>query len=202
METSAKRPRSIFQFSLRGLLMFFAAAGLASGAMCQASEAWVGVIVSVTFVAILAAVIRAIFLTAGRRAFSIGFAICTASYFLLYFYIPLFYPAIPGAHELGEDRLIDMIPTTKLLNLLYGMTHSDANLSPAAWPETIESPVGGGRSGGAFQVGSNAVVRPTVQDVEVARSFLLIGQCIWAWVVGWLGGWFAQLLAWRQARRA
>jgi beta-lactamase regulating signal transducer with metallopeptidase domain len=39
-----------------------------------------------------------------------------------------------------------------------------------------------------------------MEDYQTAENFLIIGQCLWAWILGWLGGLFAQFLALRQVR--
>jgi hypothetical protein len=33
-----------------------------------------------------------------------------------------------------------------------------------------------------------------------AEDFVLIGQCLWAWILGWIGGVFAQFVSRRQLR--
>ncbi len=186
-------------------------------ALLHPMSEWLSAAVSFTVAASLVATVCAAFGDRRRRALRSGFAICCGGYFLLYWfgYRP----------DAGVNSYLDALVTTKSLNWLHDHLFPDSTVKLAPDPE-LQLPPSGVLSAPAGELGTPVLTPPAalpdrihapaaylaqvsgvpivggmqpVDDSEVAQNFVQIGQCLWALFFGWLGGWFAHWLAWRQA---
>ncbi len=180
-------------------------------ALFQPNEVWVSVAISVTTVAPLLSLLLAIYGDSKQRPFFGGFAICCGSYLLLFF---------TETNSDSTPTLMDCLITTKAIKSSYFKIFPNSTLAPV----TMSSPGGGqfqihdGSSGtkvgkpDADPFGSDPPSTTTVvlgggqtatpdpiDEQQSFANFTYIGQSLWAWILGWMGGSLAQFFTWRQA---
>lgn len=205
------------------LIMFIA---MGTTALVHPNVTWTSAALSITVAMPLLVSVCAVFGNRQRRAFRGGFAILGGGYFLLLW---LGYPtagnygglssfvnkmATSKALYLLHDRLF---PSSSLRLVPDGMQAAGFGGGFGGASGGFGSGGGGFGGGGAFQMPAdpfadepapNAMGGTTVsgsppnlmEDYQTAENFLIIGQCLWAWILGWLGGLFAQFVARRQAK--
>src|SRR5438045_1062813 len=85
MEMAAAHSRPPFQFSLRAVFLLFVAVALILTAMRKSSQVWADAFVTISFTAVLVAIVLAIYGRECQRPARIGFALFAGVYFLLSF---------------------------------------------------------------------------------------------------------------------
>lgn len=210
MISTANQRRRAFRFSLKTALLLFIPIAVALAALRNVDQLWVSLVTTGTSLLVLASVVATVFGETKQRAFRGGFAVFCGGYFLLYC-LSLSPPAFEQTNSI-VPRLI----TTKALYFVHDQLYRDSSLR--LYPDGTMSGVGGvgfGAAPGGFQysggdaqpIGGSAaspalqpfIIPPQIDSVR-AGNFLIIGQCLWAWILGWIGGVFAQFVSRRQLR--
>ncbi len=185
----SKRQRRRFQFSLRGLLLFIAALSLTLGAMHYATAAWAVGAVNLTVLVLLVSAARSVGARDNRRSFWLGFAVCGSAYLV--------------ATMSFAPEFVEQLGTSKVVAFLRDQFHPASqfpNYSPL-----VETP--------AALMPSQLGINPGVsipqwysnygEDYEaMTKNFVLIGQCVWALILGTLGGMLSQFAASRPRSQA
>lgn len=194
-------------------------------ALRSSTAVWASLVATASGVAPLAMTLAAVFGDRVRRPFRGGFAICSGSYYLLWFVAsaaPIAIISEPGDPLTSFQSLA----TTKVVDYLHDKVFfctSTVHLLPDPI-DTSQRPPGGGafdtkpessekppsadsKAAPAAKPTAPAVATPsmnsfqapsTPDDSDRAENFELIGQCLWAWLLGWSGGQFAQWMARRR----
>jgi hypothetical protein len=179
-----KRKRRSYQFSLRGLLLFIAAPSLTLGAMHYATEAWAIGAVSLTLFILLFCAALAVGSRGDRRSFWLGFAVCGGAYLIV---------TMSFAPE-----FVERLATSKAVAFLRDQFHPASQYPNYNPRDEIPTPTALMPSQLKYEPGQN--IPPWYsnygEDYEaMTRSFVLIGQCAWALILGSIGGMLAQFAA-------
>jgi hypothetical protein len=188
-----------FQFSLRSLLIFIAAVSLVSAAMRYSTAAWTTGVVTVTVFLLLASIALAFSSPIDRRPFWIGFAVCGVAYLF-----------VVGSTGFVAPEFVLRLATTKSVEFLRDKLHPPSDFveylpgGPPGRPPTrvFYSP--------ALPLLPSQVIKNTYSyqsDTDerygaIAWNFLLIGHCLWALLLGTLGGMLARFAASRSRSQA
>jgi hypothetical protein len=157
---AASRPTSpsSVQFSLSDLLCGIGICALGITVLLYASQAWLMLISSVTLIAFLVELLVAIYQPGAPRAFAIGFITWG-----------LIYLGIVGLLLRDENSTNCVLPTSHILQFLYGQWHSSAR--------------------------ANAIAKALPVLAESERdAFFRTGQLLWTWVLAICGGFLAREL--------
>jgi hypothetical protein len=179
---AAKPKRFLFQFSLRGLLLFVAALSLALGAMHYATAAWAIGAVNLTVLVLLISAAFAVGTRGDRRSFWLGFAVFGSAYLV--------------ATMSFAPEFVERLATSKAAAFLRDQLHPASqfpNYSPLV---IVETPTALLPSQLKYEPGQNIPGWYSLygEDYEaMTRNFVLIGQCIWALILGALGGMVSRL---------
>jgi hypothetical protein len=157
-----------FQFSLRTILLFVVAASLALAAMRFATTAWASAVVTATMFMLFVSVALAVCSRGERRYFWIGFAICGTGYF---------------AVAMTPFQITEHLATSKAVIFLRDKFHPYQYLPPLKNP-------------------GDASERATRDNLwsdhqERVANFRWIGESIWTWILGAIGGVLVRLIAGR-----
>lgn len=171
------RPR----FTLRALLglVLFVAVGCAS--LLRATPVVASIACGATLLLLLAAIPLCVYRTGERRAFWLGFAL-----FGLGYYVIACGPWQPPGSNLQVARLRDRLPTTKLLDWVYGKL-----------PTRLVPPPGGGGAG-FFQIGGGMgggmgpPIAPWPAPIVDSDDFALVGHALWSMVLALAGAAFTR----------
>jgi hypothetical protein len=191
-------------------------------ALLHPTRAWSSTAVTFTVVVVLGMGVCALAGSRVRRAFRGGFAVCCGGYFMLCW---LGSPPTDDSRFPAISSFMNTMATTRSLFYLHDMVFPNSSIKLAPDGSPFQGYEGGGipvvGHGGVFDVPDSeadksakpAHASPTGAtelwqivnsalrvDVDTAEDFVLIGQCLWAWILGWLGGIFAQFVARRQSR--
>jgi hypothetical protein len=176
-----RRPR----VSIASLLAVVAVAALGFAAVTVASPIWVGLVTSLTWFLIVAALLGVLFGRGSRRVFWTGFALLGWSYLIL------------THHPTTVTFIRPYLLATRLFETLYPILHLPSeDQEPVAWG--AGSADLGLRSMGAFGGGAGPVGGP---GVVVLPDFVQIGHMLEALGWAYLGGWAARYFAFERARR-
>jgi WD40 repeat protein len=162
-------------FSLRSLLVGIVYVAVGCTALAKRSELWTSIVVTGTVATLLLAGIACVFARRKTRAFAGGFTIAGVAYLGAVY--------APG---IGE-RFAPHLATTKLLDWATLQLHGDAGVA-----STIAfSPDGrvlAGAYNGTVRLWNVATAQPLAMP---AFLFQEIGHCLWALLLGCLGGMLA-----------
>jgi hypothetical protein len=220
-----KSPNRFLRFVQRMAVPAVASA-LGAVALCHPTDTWRTAAVTCAALASLGSTIGALFGCTKSRPFRGGFAICCGGYFFLYWFAygtgDRQFPN-PYLESAATTKVLSFLHDS-----LFPQSTVKLRLGPipnAAFPSGVNF-LGGGFGGGAFDVAeaaagdsipglqlAQAAIAPVVQppanqaplaaqmaaDNAAAQCFLAIGQCLWALILGYAGGLFAQFLARRSA---
>jgi hypothetical protein len=191
--------RRRFQFSLRTLLIFIVAASLALAAMRYSTAAWTTGVVTVTILLLLGSIMLAFSSRSDRRPFWIGFAVCGVAYLI-----------VVGSTGFVAPEFVLRLATTKSVEFLRDKLHP-----PSDFVEYLPGgPPGSPRQrvfySPALPLLPSQVIKNTYSyqsDTDerygaIAWNFLLIGDCLWALLLGMFGGMLAQFAARRSRSQA
>ena len=182
----------MFQLSLRSLLVFMALCALAIVSLRFASPGWQTAVSSITFVMFWAAAIAAIIDRGPRQVMAIGIAVSMAAYGLVLIALPRGGNANRQYHtEFNPDS--GRLPTTRVLAPIY------RSIVEVTWynmttgqPVANQDPASQARRAGAANV--------TMSESPNRNTFMTIGHCWWAIVLGICGGWFGRFVYLRRKR--
>lgn len=186
MPDSTPRER-LFRLSLRELLVLIALAATAIVSLQFASAGWVTVVAGIILAAFAMAVIVALVDRHARQAFAIGFATSMVVYGVVL--AGLCFNSAWASLEFNPDA--GMLPTTRLLKVAY------AAVVKTRWVDF--------RTGQEVPDYDQQNPGPNAQYISlderpVRYTFMLIGHCWWALVLGYLGGWFGRFVYLRRIR--
>jgi hypothetical protein len=203
MDNTSQHPRRFFRFSLRALLLSVAAMALALAAMRFANIAWASAVVTITILALLASMAVAAGRRGERRSFWIGFALCGSGYLAV-------------ITTSLDPELVLKLATTQSIAFLRDKFHpgSDFQSAPVigggAFQVLVQPPANSGaldepdaplpllksQERSYFDPGSAALPFQYSEDYKaMVENFLLIGHCIWALIIAFVGGTLARFAA-------
>ena len=182
----------MFQLSLRSLLVFMALCALAIVSLRFATPGWQTAVSGITFVVFWAAAIVAIVDRGPRQVFAIGMAVSMAAYGVVLVAIPRDGNANFQYHtEFNPDA--GRLPTTQLLSPIYRA------VCEVSWYNMTT-----GKKVAGFDPATQANATPpanvTLSESPDRSTFMAIGHCWWAILLGLCGGWFARLVYLRRIR--
>jgi hypothetical protein len=181
--------------SLRELLALFATFAVGFTALAYANSWWMAAASGVTLLAFIAAVIMALVDRGPRQAFAIGFAASIACY------LPLF---LLGRET---DPFTGKLPTSQLLQPMFLAVREQSymNVQTREIVKESEIPEGalvegqGGFPNYGRRVGSQPYFTPA-DTIPRLEHFMPIGHCLWALLIGYVGGKFARWVYIRRVR--
>jgi len=204
---------STIRVSLRELLALFAALAIGCASLRYVNAWWQGVVISLAFAAVIAAIVFALVDRGRRRAFAIGFLGGCLGYGALVLNSRTVFSDQAFNNEMN-DLYFGRLPTTEALWLFYNSvvqsmwtsltTHE--MVAEQDLPSNAEKISGFG--GGGFRgtpnsqtsapIGANRFVR--YGESPPLRPFMLLGHMLWALLLGYVGGKFAQFVYARRMR--
>jgi hypothetical protein len=179
------------RLSLRGLLLFVAAAAVGSAALRFANDWWLAGAVGALLITITTAAIVAVVGLGARKAGAAGFTIAAG----IYLFLALLFSAgyLPRNANPEFDPYIGRLPTTQLLRPAFAMTVSYWTTDLRTGEELPSKPPLNPRQLVSF---SGVLIR----ERPDRGHFMQIGHCLWAMVMGFLGSRFAQFVHGRRER--
>lgn len=173
-------------------MAFVALVALAIVSLRFASSVWQTIISSMTFVIFWAAAIAAIVDRGPRQLFAIGLVTSMGAYGALLFAFPRQGAANWRYHtEFNPDT--GSLPTTQLLALIYRA------VVDISWYDMTTGKTIAGYDP-ARQSAAPSAANITLTEWPSRYTFMAIGHCWWAILLGIVGGWFAQWLHRRRSR--
>lgn len=186
-----------WQFSLRAILLLFAAASLAAAAMRFATAAWASAVVTATVLTLLVSVALAISSRGERRSYWIGFAICGGGYLA----------GVTSITSFFAPEVVMRLATTRSVAFLRDEFHPPSSFKfttggpfSTAGPVAPEPPLPLLPSQKSKSYSYQSFTDDSYETI--AWNFLLIGQCIWAMILAALGGMLVRLIAGRGAGKS
>jgi hypothetical protein len=211
-EGFAGKEKTVLKYSLGTLFLVVAVAGLGCAAFVNFSETWVRAMFALALVILALAVTAAVVGRGSARTFACGFSIVGGVYFLLAFMM---------SPDLREDRLI----TGRVVDWLHGIQQrAQARRTPATTADPYGSsygsmdPYGAMSAGygdmgegemmtgmgsssmggspdmtGSMVMGMGMPIGPVIHPAP--RELQDIGHCLWALILGAIGGVAAQGIA-------
>jgi hypothetical protein len=179
--------------SLRELLTLFAAFAIGFTALTYANPWWMAAVTGVTLLAFISAIIVALVDRGPRQAFAIGFAASIACY------LPLF---LLGRET---DPFTGKLPTSQLLQPMFLAVRDQSYINARTREVVKETEIPQGAmvegQGGFPTYGQTSGSQPYFTRGDSIPSlvhFMPIGHCLWALLIGYVGGKFA---TWVYVRR-
>ncbi len=157
------------QFSLRFLALVVSIFAIAAIALAQSTWTWLSIVATSTVFGYLLATSAAIASENGKRAFWVGFCVWAAGY------LSLVYLVLDN-----ENARSGTLITTKMLKSAH-----------AAVVHEVPGPAAGGFGGGGFGGGGFAAPKAYRPEHDV---FMQIGQLMWSWLSGVVGGYVTRFL--------
>jgi len=183
---------TMFQVSLRSLLVFVTLCALAIVSLRFASPGWQTAVSSIAFFAFWAAAIVAIVDRGPRQVFAIGMAVSMAAYGIVLYALPREgAPNLQYHTEFNPDT--GRLPTTRLLAPIYQA------IRDVRWYDMTTGRIVPGYDP-ATQANAPGAANMTASEWPSRETFCAIGQCWWAIVLGICGGWFARVVYLRRTR--
>jgi hypothetical protein len=190
--------------SLRELLLVVAFVALAIASLKYASEWWRVIVTGITILAFVAAAISAVVDRGSRQAFAVGMLIAMAIYAVLLLNGRDF-TSRPGngnsnvefTARFTQTNSIGNLPTTFLLSRLY------AKIRQREWYDRDSGEIFGDdpRRNNPPSTGM-APGQVRIRDLPPRDLFIVIGHCLWAIFLGFVGGRFARFLYTRRCRES
>jgi hypothetical protein len=189
----------MLRVSLREAFIFVALVALATASLKYANDTWISIVAAIMMLSFFVALIIAVVDRGPRQAFAIGFVLVAAAYGYL----------VVSATHSESNRVIEFygssgrLPTTRLLNLIYQSVNTSdyydnatgqplPGFDPATESDrlrlSIQMPGGGMVPGVSFR------------QIPEMDSFMRVGHCWWALILGCAGGYFAQVVYRRRLR--
>jgi hypothetical protein len=177
------------RFNIRSLLILVVYVAVGCAAMVKSTQAWASAVVTLTVATLLAAAVISVTSRGRSRAFGRGFALAGLGYLAIAY--------APGAAE----NIGPHLATTKALVWSVKKIHGDdADQSYVAFsPDGKLLATAQGRSTIRVWDLASGTFLPPVQTPS--ESFIRTGQCLWALVIGCLGGLLGQSCYARSERR-
>ena len=194
------------RFSLLQLVGLVSLAGLASAALVHPGPGWLGVVVSLTLLAIVLQLLRAVLFDGEPRAAAIGWLLFAVAYLTitigpwlgnqvgpsLLSSKTLDYAQAKWKRESSDNYSVDYWQRINL-NQLVAQPIYDGTSSTIVWSTDLNlNGLGYGQPVGSFWQASPVVASPV-------NCFRTSGHWLFAWVAGWLGAAIAVSLQRRSA---
>lgn len=187
---------SLFQFSIRSLLVAVAFVSLGIAALVNTNAWWDAAMWGVAVFTLAVAVLLAIYRRGEQRAFWLGFSILGSLYLaiLVHSWTPYQNPQVARVDPSAHSSLI----TTRLAHLAYYAITPDAQ-SQAWVPSQLGTPISTMMSGMSSAIGSSGmgpmggtVVVPNPNYVSIDQ-FTNIAHALWLLLIAAIGGKVAQV---------
>jgi hypothetical protein len=189
------------RFNIASLIVFILICGVAFAALKESSEIWEHGVFSVTLLALIAAVLLAIYSSEARRAFWLGFALVGGCY-LVFTLVPQIESRLVSSR--GLSYLHSKLPGQPAATVSFVVTTNGGGGSTSPGNQTLTltasapSTAGGSVSARLWRVGNGGLLSGWGSSAE---NFVKIGHSLLALALAWLGGVLSRWL-WRRARRA
>ncbi len=178
------------RFTLAKMLLAVGLVGVACAGLMYRTRWWAESILSITLVTLVGVALVAIYRSDRTRAFCVGFVVAGAAYTAVS--LSLFFQPLSSS-----------LLTTKFIDETWLTIQPWPNLPAPADP--FGAPLGPIRELPTDLLDSawsrSATTDPANQYYVEARSFALIGHCMWTWLFAFLAGWFCIFLQQTRQRR-
>jgi hypothetical protein len=177
----------MWRLSLRESLVLMTAVALAVASLKYASEAWLAIVLAVTMLAFFVALIVAVVDRGPRQAFTIGFALTMAGYWLVVLSGTKVVPNT-GSMNIEFDHIEGRLPTTRLLRYVHSAIGRGRYFNPFTGQElpNYDPATDPNRNvgGGGFATPATMV---SYQEIPPREIFMPIGHCWWGLLLAYLG---------------
>jgi hypothetical protein len=201
--------------------------GFGAVALTHPNSIWTSAAISAAILGPLAMIVAACYGSPARRPFRAGFAIAGGIYLLLFSFMQQYASledlATSKAIEWSYTKLFPASKANPMPSLRYSnyqnggfggggafdvppnddsggeQKTADSSANNDSTPDDI---VANGPGPNPIPAPGTAAANLQQDEIDAAGHFWIIGHSLWTLIIGWLGGCFAQFLAWRQRRAA